>query len=283
MGTVNKEEFYMATPTKEKKPLPEREIVQVGKAQNAAPAAAKAEKTAAPAAKTDDKAAATQPAGNNAATEKKSAAPMRIAAGLLWLLGCGGTVMAVIMLMESNTTLTIVGLAIMAVMAIVGSLLWKRANRIKPCPVKQDGSTGAKIKTFLWNQMGLVATFVIFLPIGLVLLISNKKLDPKLKKLVAIVAAVLVVGVGAVAADYNAPVAEIPDSQKVEASEVTVPDGTVLTGALTDPAYWTQYGKSYHFDVNCRAIIRSLKIYSGTLGDAIEAKKLDPCDFCANG
>jgi competence protein ComEC len=46
--------------------------------------------------------------------------------------------------------------------------------------------------------------------------------------------------------------------------------------------YWTQNGKSYHYDRNCQTLKRSKKILSGTLSDAISAGKKDPCDKCVH-
>ena len=45
--------------------------------------------------------------------------------------------------------------------------------------------------------------------------------------------------------------------------------------------YWTRFGKSYHLDPNCHTLMRSSKVYQGTIEEAFEANRTDPCDFCA--
>lgn len=54
-----------------------------------------------------------------------------------------------------------------------------------------------------------------------------------------------------------------------------------VTGDLGITAYWTPNGKSYHFSITCPSLSRSKTIYSGTLQDAINAGKTDPCNNCA--
>lgn len=56
-----------------------------------------------------------------------------------------------------------------------------------------------------------------------------------------------------------------------------------ITGSLSRAAYWTPNGKSYHFSETCPSLSRSRDIKSGTLQDALNAGKTDPCNNCANG
>ena len=46
-------------------------------------------------------------------------------------------------------------------------------------------------------------------------------------------------------------------------------------------AYWTQFGKSYHLDPNCQTLLNSSTIYNGTIEEAFDANREDPCNFCA--
>lgn len=55
-----------------------------------------------------------------------------------------------------------------------------------------------------------------------------------------------------------------------------------ITGDMSRPAYWTKNGKSYHFSKDCVSLKKST-ILSGTLQDAINAGKKDPCNHCAGG
>lgn len=56
-----------------------------------------------------------------------------------------------------------------------------------------------------------------------------------------------------------------------------------VTGSLGRTAYWTSGGRSYHFNRNCPSLSRSRNISSGTLQDALNAGKTDPCNNCAGG
>lgn len=44
--------------------------------------------------------------------------------------------------------------------------------------------------------------------------------------------------------------------------------------------YWTASGKSYHSTSGCPTLKRSKNIYSGSLNDARNAGKFDPCNIC---
>ena len=56
-----------------------------------------------------------------------------------------------------------------------------------------------------------------------------------------------------------------------------------ITGSLSRTAYWTPNGKSYHFSKSCPSLARSKTIRTGTLQDALNAGKRDPCNNCAGG
>ena len=67
------------------------------------------------------------------------------------------------------------------------------------------------------------------------------------------------------------------DFNPVSAEELAEAQQTVGNGSV----YWTQFGKSYHLDPNCHTLMRSSKVYQGTIEEAFEANRTDPCDFCA--
>ena len=51
---------------------------------------------------------------------------------------------------------------------------------------------------------------------------------------------------------------------------------------LSDKAWYTTYGKSFHTDRNCGQLTKSSDIEpTSTIGEAIKAGKGDPCDYCA--
>lgn len=67
------------------------------------------------------------------------------------------------------------------------------------------------------------------------------------------------------------------DFNPVSAEELADAQQAVGTGTV----YWTRFGKSYHLDPNCHTLMRSSKVYRGTIEEAFEANRTDPCDFCA--
>ena len=66
---------------------------------------------------------------------------------------------------------------------------------------------------------------------------------------------------------------EVPDTE-------TTPE---QAAGDTRTAYWTNGGKSYHFSENCTSLKRSKNINRGTVQEAVNKGKSDPCNLCANG
>lgn len=124
------------------------------------------------------------------AANKKSATGKRVAAVILWVLALAAEVGAILMLNgtwyipEEQKMYWLIGaLVIDLILVIIGSQLWKKANRLDPA------SKQSSVKFFLWNNMGLIASVICFLPI-VILLLANKDLDGKTKKIVTVVAAI---------------------------------------------------------------------------------------------
>lgn len=205
--------------------------------------------------------------------KKQRATGRRLLAILFWLLAVAAEV-AVIMMLNgylyipgSIQTNIIIGLAIDLVLVIIGSMFWKKANRINPPSEKN------KVWFFLCSQMGLIAAIIAFVPL-IVILLKNKDLDKKTKKIVSVIAAIALLIAGAASIDYDPVSAEDLAEAKGEAEELGIEDGEI---------YWTRYGRSYHFDSDCHTLARSSTIYAGSMDEAFEAKRNDPCDYCADG
>ncbi|HBE06449.1 MAG TPA: hypothetical protein DCY85_08170, partial [Firmicutes bacterium] len=120
---------------------------------------------------------------------KSRATIRRIFAVVLWLVAIAFEALVIFYLNGTlyvsgdQMTLLIVGIGLDLACVVIGSLLWKKANRIDPA------SKNNKVKFFLWNNMGVIAAVLAFLPL-LILLIKNKNLDEKTKKIVTVVAAI---------------------------------------------------------------------------------------------
>lgn len=202
-----------------------------------------------------------------AAAERKQAAKgKRVAAIIFWVLGIVAEVFAILLLsgymyidFVTPMTALIALLVIDLILVIIGSQFWKKANDIDPASEARKG------KYFLQNQMGLIVAIIAFCPFIIVLL-TKKDLDPKLKKVLTIVSVAALALASIFSIDFNPTSAE-----ELEAAEAA------LSGQAV---YWTQFGKSYHLDQNCQALTRSKNLWEGTIEDAFNANRNDPCDFC---
>ena len=201
------------------------------------------------------------------AANKKSATTKRIVAVVLWVLALAAEVGAILILNgiwyipEEQKLYWLIGaLAVDLILVIIGSQLWKKSNRLDPA------SKASKVKFFLWNNMGLIASVICFLPL-IILLLANKDLDGKTKKIATVVAVIALIIASLFSIDFD----------PVSAEELAEAQQAVGTGSV----YWTRFGKSYHLDPNCHTLMRSSKVYRGTIEEAFEANRTDPCDFCA--
>lgn len=205
------------------------------------------------------------------AANKGSATTKRILSVILWVVALATEVGAILILNqtwyfdnEKTRLYWLIGLIVAdLILVVVGAQFWKSANRLDPASEK------SKVKFFLWNQMGLIAAIICFLPL-IILLLTNKNLDGKSKKIVTIVAAIALVIAALLSIDFSPVSAE--DLAEAQQNAAAVSDGT---------AYWTRFGKSYHLNPDCQTLQNSEVVYQGTIEEAFAANRTDPCDFCA--
>jgi len=138
--------------------------------------------------------------------QKGKAKKLRTFAGLSWLVAIGTEIGAVVLLLkdkfnEGNLALLIGLLVTIAVFAIAGSILWKKANRQDPAS-KEDG-----FKFFVQNQLGVIITVLAFLPL-LALIFLDKDMDPKNKKIAGGVGVALALLASVMGVDFNPPSVE---------------------------------------------------------------------------
>ena len=204
--------------------------------------------------------------------KKTAAAPVGNAAGLrwgavgLWVLALAFEVVAYLMLIGTiNLTFMptlwqiIIVLVLDLICVIIGAQLWKKSNRIKPA------SKENKLKFWLWNNMGVIACAVAFLPF-VVLALVNKEADKKTKA-IAVVVAVIALLIGGVASyDFD---------------PVSAEDQAAAIAAISDDVYWSPYGKVYHTHDDCQSLNQSDELTYGTVEQAIAANRTRLCSFCA--
>lgn len=209
--------------------------------------------------------------GVDGKTAKSRANGMRIGSLILWLVAIAVEVVVIalingILYIPIDPMISIiVGIVLILALVVTGAFLWKKANKIDPASEKN------KVKFYLWNNMGVIAAVLAFFPL-VILLLRDKDLNKTTKKIASVVAAIALVAAVGLSVDYNPVSAEDLEAQ-IE-SAVINNDGVV---------YWTQWGKSYHFDPDCHTLSRSSIVFTGTIEEAIEANRDDPCDFCAGG
>ncbi len=193
---------------------------------------------------------------------KGQATKLRLIAVALWVLAIAGELFTILWVLKQDPISTVLLVALIVVigaLAIGGSFLWKRANRLDPAK-KSD-----TVRFFVQNQLGAIIAVVAFLPL-IILIFTNKDLDSKQKGIagtLGIVVAAIAIWLGA---DFNPPSVE----QYSEETNIV----EQLTGQ--DVVYWTKSGSVFHVcsavpDVNKES--KDGKIYEGTVADAHAAGK----------
>lgn len=193
---------------------------------------------------------------------KKQATRLRLFAAGLWALAIAGEAFAIFWVLQQdpiNMVLLIVMIVVIGALAIGGSLLWKKANRLDPASRKDT------VRFFVQNQLGAIITVIAFLPL-IVLILTNKDMDGRQKGIAGGVA-VVVLGIAAwFGMDLDAP------STEQYAEETNIVEQ--LTGE--NLVYWTRSGSVFHVCADVPDVNRESqdgRIYEGTVADAHAAGK----------
>lgn len=202
----------------------------------------------------------------NVAKDAGSSVGYRVGAIILWVVAIAFEVLAVLSFGENEKILIlpqiwqiIVLLVLDLACVIIGSQLWKKANRIKPASEKN------KLKFWLWNNMGVIVCAVAFIPFVIIAL-TNKEADKKTKAIAVVVAIVACLIGGVASYDWN------PISQEEKAAQIENYTGMV---------YWSPYGHKYHTSVDCSHLNNSEQLTEGTVQQAIENGREELCKSCA--
>lgn len=204
------------------------------------------------------------------AARNGSALPFRIGAIVLWVLGLVCEVLAVLVMNgtlflpgPAASTWLVIFLVADLVLVVAGSQLWKHANHVAPA------SKENKVAYWVQTDLGVIIAAIAFAPI-ILLMLTNKDLDKGTKRVGTIVAAVALIAAVASGVDYHPATQE--DRDQAEAGAAVLSDDGL--------AYWTPFGEVYHFNPDCQYIKNSGTIYSGTVQDAIDAKRTRGCSGC---
>ena len=193
---------------------------------------------------------------------KSKATTFRVIAVVLWVLAIGTEAFEIFSVLKQPTVnmVLLIGLLVaIGLLAVGGSLLWKRANVLDPA------SKSEPVRFFVQNQLGAIITVVAFVPL-IVLIFTNKNMSGGQKGVAGAIGIVLLLVAGYFGTSINPPSTEqyTQETQLVEQ----------YTGQ--DLVYWTQAGKVYHLCQDASAVNLESKdnqIYSGTVAEAHAAGK----------
>lgn len=199
---------------------------------------------------------------------KGKAKQLRLFAVLAWLIAIGGEIFAILKLISDEMlTWLIVAIAGILILAVTGSLLWEKANRLDPASEKD------KVRFFIQNQLGAIMAVLAFLPLVLVIFL-NKDTDKKTKGIAGTIAVVALLIAGITGIDFDPPSVEKYTEQINAQTDVIkeLNDGV-------DLVYWTNHGNKYHLNPDCQHI-RDREKHSGTVARAWEERKIGDSELC---
>ena len=131
------------------------------------------------------------------AESKAKAKQLRLFAFLVWILAMAGQIFAILKLLSDEYLVwLIVVIVVILALAITGSYLWKKANRLDPASEKQ------KVKFFIQNQLGAIMGVLAFLPL-VILIFTNKNLSKQTKGIGGTIAVVALLVSGITGVDFN--------------------------------------------------------------------------------
>ena len=176
------------------------------------------------------------------AESKAKAKQLRIIAFVAWIAAMAGQLFAILKLISDETMIwLIVAIVVILALAITGSMLWKKANRLDPASEKD------KTKFFIQNQLGAIMGVLAFLPL-VVLILTNKEISGKTKGIAGSIAVVAMLAAGITGVDFNPPSVE---KYTKEIQEQT----SELQGLnVADNVFWTKSGNKYHLFEDCQHI-----------------------------
>lgn len=209
---------------------------------------------------------------------KGQATTFRIIALVLWALAIAGEVFAIFWLLKQspiNLTLLIIAIVVIGVLAVIGSLLWKRANQLDPA------STSEPVRFFIQNQLGYILAIVAFLPL-IVMILMNKNMDQKQKGIATAVGIVALVIAALFGISFNPPSVEqyaqtaVPQANQTALPQFPEESAVIIQYTGKDLVFWTKEGSVYHLCEKVSDLQRESKdntIYSGTVAQAHAAGK----------
>jgi hypothetical protein len=202
---------------------------------------------------------------------KAQAKQLRLFAILAWLVAMAGQIFAILKLMHDSTMVwLIVTIVVILILAITGSWLWKKANRLDPASEKD------KVRFFIQNQLGAILGVLAFLPMVIVIF-TNKEMSGKTKGIAGSIAVVAMLLAGITGIDFN------PPSIEKYTKEINAQTDVLKDLNVADNVYWTPSGNKYHLSEDCQHIRGNEGISNGTVKESWEKKGISElCKTCQN-
>jgi hypothetical protein len=188
---------------------------------------------------------------------KQQATTYRIIALVLWVLAIAGELFAIFYVLKQptiNMWMLIGAIVVVGVLAVIGDLLWKKANRLDPA------SKADPVRFFIQNQLGVIISIIAFLPL-IVLIFTNKNMGGQQKAIAGGIGVVALVIAGLASYSANPP----------SVQQYTTETQVVMQYTGHDLVFWTKAGSVYHLCEKASAVQLESKdntVYSGTVGDA---------------
>lgn len=200
---------------------------------------------------------------------KGKAKQFRIFAVLAWLLAMAGQVFAILKLISDETLVWLI-VAIFAILAlaITGSTLWKKANRLDPASEKDE------TRFFIQNQLGAILGVLAFLPL-VIMIFTNKNISGKTKGIAGTIAALALVAAGITGADFDPPSVE-KYTEEIKAQNAAARELSIDT----DNVYWSAAGNKYHAYDDCYHV-KDKALSNGSIEKSWEEKGISElCKTC---
>jgi|SRR5690554_263483 len=204
------------------------------------------------------------------AESKGKAKQLRLFAFLAWFIAIAGQIFAILKLISNETLVwLIVAIVVILALAITGSMLWKKANRLDPASEKD------KVRFFVQNQLGAIMGVLAFLPL-VILIFMNKDIDGKTKGIAGSIAVVALLVAGITGADFNPP--------SVEKYTEEINEQTSAVKELNydnDNVFWSPAGNKYHIFEDCQHIRGREGVTNGTVKESWDKKGISElCKTC---
>ena len=193
---------------------------------------------------------------------KAKAKQLRLFAMLAWIVAMAGQVFAILKLIHNQTLVwLIVAIVVILALAITGSMLWKKANRLDPASEKD------KTKFFIQSQLGAIMGVLAFLPL-VIFIFMNKDINGKTKGIAGAIAVVAMLIAGIMGVDFNPPSVEKYTDQINQQTDVL----KKLVPVGVETVYWTREGNKYHIYQDCQHIKGREGVTSGTIKESFDKR-----------